>query len=334
MCRSTVAWWVQHWHLAFNCQDIDPGGILYTPTLPPWLTRRHCSGRQGHISKPPVVRILYTLPLSYTPHARIVFSGVGGRWGCITLVLAKRFCRVKFWAKFPFRRGAVRGEVLHEVCDEVFGLILLGYSEQTKTSAKTSALNSHDSAQQNWRNFREKLHDEVLQGDPTEHTRRFGSSMRVEVLLRLCHACQDWGASVAVPGAEPLRHWRWGVPNPLPAWESLDIRARLRGRTYRDRADPKHKFLQTIVGVLSFSWIATPLARYKCLNSQNAQKCLREGAKGAFGPLEWESQNSLLHGAKPRFRVFPPVRNKVCTVRVTLLGRSPQRPQITFSTLP
>ena len=37
-----------------------------------------------------------------------------------------------------------------------------------KTSAKTSALNSHDPAQQNWRNFREKLHDEVLQGDPRQ----------------------------------------------------------------------------------------------------------------------------------------------------------------------
>ena len=38
--------------------------------------------------------------------------------------------------------------------------------QSKKTSAKTSSLNSHDSAQQNWRNFREKLHDEVLQGDP------------------------------------------------------------------------------------------------------------------------------------------------------------------------
>ena len=45
---------------------------------------------------------------------------------------------------------------------------MLGYSEQKK-SAKASALNSHDSAQQNWRNFREKLHDEVLQGDPRQN---------------------------------------------------------------------------------------------------------------------------------------------------------------------
>ena len=82
------------------------------------------------------------------------------------------------------------------------------------------------------------------------------------------------------------------------------------------------------------SRIATPLAWYKCLNSQNAQKCLREGAKGVFGPLERESQNSLLHGAKPRLRLFPPVRNKVCTVQETLLGLSARRPQITLSTLP
>ena len=82
-------------------------------------------------------------------------------------------CRANFWAKFPFWRGAVRGEVLGEVCrevfHEVFGLVLLKHSEQKKTSAKTSAQNSHDSAQQNWRNFREKLHDEVLQGDPCQH---------------------------------------------------------------------------------------------------------------------------------------------------------------------
>ena len=87
-------------------------------------------------------------------------------------MLAMGFCRAKFWAKFPFWRGAVRGEVFREVCrevfHEVFGLVLLGHSEQKKTSAKTSALNSHGPAQQNWRNFREKLHDEVLQGDPRQ----------------------------------------------------------------------------------------------------------------------------------------------------------------------
>ena len=38
-----------------------------------------------------------------------------------------------------------------------------------KNFSKTSALSSHDPAQQNWRNFREKLHDEVLQGDPRQN---------------------------------------------------------------------------------------------------------------------------------------------------------------------
>ena len=42
-----------------------------------------------------------------------------------------------------------------------------------KNFSKTSALNSHDPAQQNWRNFREKLHDEVLQGDPRQHYLHF-----------------------------------------------------------------------------------------------------------------------------------------------------------------
>ena len=50
------------------------------------------------------------------------------------MVLAKGFCRAKFWAKFPFWRGAVQGEVFAEVFREVFhevsGLVLLGHSEQ------------------------------------------------------------------------------------------------------------------------------------------------------------------------------------------------------------
>ena len=54
------------------------------------------------------------------------------------LLLAKRFCRAKFWAKFPFWRGAVRGEVFREVCGEVFhevfGLVLLGHSDQKNFS--------------------------------------------------------------------------------------------------------------------------------------------------------------------------------------------------------
>ena len=87
--------------------------------------------------------------------------------------VSKGFLQSEVWVKFPFWRAAVQSGVFREVCGEVlhevFGLVLLGHSEQQKTSAKTSALNSHDSTQQNWRNFREKLHDEVLQGDPRQH---------------------------------------------------------------------------------------------------------------------------------------------------------------------
>ena len=64
-------------------------------------------------------------------------------------------------AKFPFWRAAVRGEVFGEVCREFFFSrsyrALFGWGIQSKkTSAKASAQNSHDSAQQNWRNFMEK----------------------------------------------------------------------------------------------------------------------------------------------------------------------------------
>ena len=63
------------------------------------------------------------------------------------------------------------GEQLwHEVWVEVFGeafkLVLLGHSEPKVNSATTPAQNSHGSAQQSWRTFREKLHHEVLQGFP------------------------------------------------------------------------------------------------------------------------------------------------------------------------
>ena len=67
-----------------------------------------------------------------------------------------------------FGGGAVRGEDFGEfwgeALGEVFGLVLLRHSEQTKTSAEIAAQNSHCSAQQNWRKFGEELHDEVLQG--------------------------------------------------------------------------------------------------------------------------------------------------------------------------
>ena len=58
------------------------------------------------------------------------------------LLLAMGFCRAKFWAKFPFWKGAVRGEVFREVCrevfHEVFGLVLLGHSEQNNFSKNFS----------------------------------------------------------------------------------------------------------------------------------------------------------------------------------------------------
>ena len=68
----------------------------------------------------------------------------GGQFGA-------KFC-TKFAAKFLTKFSAL-------FCWDI--------QSKQKTSAKTSALNPHDPAQQNWRNFREKLHDEVLQGGPS-----------------------------------------------------------------------------------------------------------------------------------------------------------------------
>ena len=74
------------------------------------------------------------------PTSDFSFWKFGGIWGVkITyLDLAKCFfCRAKFWAKFPFWRGAVWGEVFGEACGEVFhegfGLVCCGiYRAHTK----------------------------------------------------------------------------------------------------------------------------------------------------------------------------------------------------------
>ena len=76
-----------------------------------------------------------------------------------------------------------------------------------------------------------------------------------------------------------------------------------------------------------------PIGLVQVSKQPKCPKMLTESANGVFGPPEWESQNRLLHAAKPCFGLFPPVRNRVYMVRETLLGLSAQRHQITFSTL-
>ena len=71
------------------------------------------------------------------------------------------------WRSLRFGGGQL-GVNFGEVWGEVFGLFLLGHSEQKQTSGKSPAQKSLGSAQQNWRKFREKLHDEVLRGDPRQ----------------------------------------------------------------------------------------------------------------------------------------------------------------------
>ena len=70
-------------------------------------------------------------------------------------------------------------------------------------------------------------------------------------------------------------------------------------------------------------WFATPPALHKCQNSQNVQKCSGRVRQVFSGLLEPE--NSMLHGAKSCFRLFPPVRNRVCTVRATSFWDSQPR---------
>ena len=96
--------------------------------------------------------------------------GFAGLNSANTLLLAKGFCRAKFWAKFEVSvlEGGSSGRSFSRSFSRSFRPCFAGTFRAKKTSAKTSALNSHDPAQQNWRNFREKLHNEVLQGAPRQ----------------------------------------------------------------------------------------------------------------------------------------------------------------------
>ena len=87
--------------------------------------------------------------------------------GSKTHKLGKGFLQSKVLGEvFVLEVGPVRGEVFGEVWGEVFGkvfgLVLLGHSEQKRTSAQIRmALQSKTG-----KHSGEELHDEVLQGDP------------------------------------------------------------------------------------------------------------------------------------------------------------------------
>ena len=90
-----------------------------------------------------------------------------------------------------------------------------------------------------------------------------------------------------------------------------------------------------VIALLRAPILATPLAWYKCLNSQNAQKCLREGAKGVFGPLERETPKIVSCTARdPVLGCFPQCETRFARCERLFWDSQPERPQITFSTLP
>ena len=86
--------------------------------------------------------------------------------------------------------------------------------------------------------------------------------------------------------------------------------------------------------VLSLSLVATPLAWYKCLNSQKCPKVLKESAKTGLGSLGQESQKSLSHRANLVSHRGKQPKTGFRTVQETTLGLSLQRPENTFCTLP
>ena len=100
--------------------------------------------------------------------------------------------------------GHFGANFFHEVCDEVFhevfGLVLLGYSEQ-KNFSKSSALNSHDSAQQDWTNFRKNFMTRFCRGSLGKNCPQF--SQRI---LSVNFSCKMF--SLVSPGLGPQTNSR------------------------------------------------------------------------------------------------------------------------------
>ena len=86
--------------------------------------------------------------------------------------LAKGFCRAKFWAKFPFGGGQFGAKFFAKFAAKFFtkfsALFCWDIQSKKNFSKNFSPKFPLTLAQQSWRNFRAKLHDEVLQGDPCQ----------------------------------------------------------------------------------------------------------------------------------------------------------------------
>ena len=76
--------------------------------------------------------------------------------------------------------------------------------------------------------------------------------------------------------------------------------------------------------------MAIRIAWYNCQNSQNCPKVLTESANNHLGSSDRESQKSLSHRPNPVSHRGRVPKKGLRTVQETVLGVSPQRPQITF----
>ena len=93
--------------------------------------------------------------------------------------LSKGFLQSEVLGEVSVSDGGSLGRSLRQSFSRSFRACFAGTFRAKKTSAKTSALNSHGSAQKNWIIFREKLHDEVLQGDPRQKIVKKRQNQRV-----------------------------------------------------------------------------------------------------------------------------------------------------------
>ena len=84
----------------------------------------------------------------------------------LKVTFTKGFLQSEVLGEVPSWREAVQGEVCREVFCELFGLVLLGHSEQKKLQQKLQAQSPTALHSKTGENSGKKPQDEVLQGEP------------------------------------------------------------------------------------------------------------------------------------------------------------------------
>ena len=179
------SWWPRSQHSDLEGSQIGERAVLGSATLAP----TDSFFAPDSISTGQVRHVLCFMSCIPVPHGQPPVGGESAKGSAERSVgRSFRFGGGQFGAKFSAKFAA-------KFSTKFSGLSCWDIQSK-ETSAKTSALNSHESAQQNWRNFREKLHDEVLQGDPHQK----GSQRRRTMKTSRQHLLRSKGGVLRRPG--------------------------------------------------------------------------------------------------------------------------------------